>query len=81
MLILNGFFKDNRVIPEDEVVIPDGTKARISVEESPQGKINNAEETRQAWQEFFEAMDSIEGEELGEEFDSTIAEGLSFREL
>jgi hypothetical protein len=42
MLVLNGFFKDNTVVPEYTVSVPDGTKAVISVEDTPLQRQKNA---------------------------------------
>jgi hypothetical protein len=41
MLVLNGFFKDNTVVPEHTVSVPDGTKAVISVEDTPSRQQEN----------------------------------------
>jgi hypothetical protein len=38
MLVLNGFFKDNTVVPERPVYVPDGTRVSISFEDSPAGR-------------------------------------------
>jgi hypothetical protein len=77
MLVLNGFFKDNAVIPDIPVIIPDGTKAVISVEEASQDSSRKIEVQKEAWHEFFDGIRSLD-EELPPEFDEIIERGINF---
>jgi hypothetical protein len=77
MLVLNGFFKDNAVIPDIPLIIPDGTKAVISIEDAAQGSARQIELQKEAWHEFFDGIRSLD-EELPPEFDKIIEKGLNF---
>jgi hypothetical protein len=37
MFVLNGFFKDNTIVLDRPMSVPDGTKAFVSFEDSPEG--------------------------------------------
>jgi hypothetical protein len=87
MLVLDGFFKDNTVIPERPVAVPDGTRAFISFEGSPaEHPEENAAFKRgldprkqlEALKKFHEDLDRIKDEPLDEEFDRAINAGLKF---
>jgi hypothetical protein len=85
MLILNGFFKDNRVVPEHTVSVPDGTRAIISVEEdTPEQAFKLSLDPRKqlgALKKFHEDLNAIDDEPLDEEFDRAVNAGLKFTQV
>jgi hypothetical protein len=80
MLVLNGFFKDNAVIPDTPLIIPDGTKAVISIEEASQGGARKTKLQKEAWHEFFAGIRSLD-EDLPPEFDEIIERGINFNKV
>jgi hypothetical protein len=80
MLVLNGFFRDNAVVPDIPVIIPDGTKAVISIEETSQGSAREIKLQKEAWHEFFNGIRSLD-EELPPEFDAIIEKGINFNKV
>ena len=79
MLVLNGVFKDNIFIPDNEAPIPDGTRATVSFEESPQKKDLESMQQKKAWHDFFEGIRSLD-EELPAEFDKIVSKNLVFKQ-
>jgi hypothetical protein len=47
----------------------------------PSGAVSESERLRKIFREGFDAIQAVEGEELGEEFDKVLAQGLSFRDI
>ena len=80
MLVLNGIFRDNMFIPDQEISIPDGTIATVSIGEST--RKNNQETMRQkkAWHDFFEGIKSS-NESLPKKFDEIIEKGIVFNKV
>jgi hypothetical protein len=84
MLILNGFFKDNTVVPEHTVSVPDGIKAVISVEDTPEQAFKPSLDPRKqldALKKFHEDLNAIDDEPLDEEFDRAVNAGLKFTQV
>ncbi|MDR1430223.1 MAG: hypothetical protein LBI85_08010 [Spirochaetaceae bacterium] len=77
MLIMTGYFKDNTVIPYENVSIPDGTKAVITMEDAAGDEAREAARQLPVFKTFFSKLDEITGE-LPPEFDEIMAKGLSF---
>ena len=77
MLVLNGTFKDNTIVPDNVVPIPDGTRVTVSIEELT--KKNDSEILRQkkAWNDFFEGIRTLD-EKLPVEFDEIVEKGIVF---
>ena len=80
MLVLNGTFKDNMIIPDSVVPIPDGTRVTISVEESIQKIDPIIAQQKKAWHEFFIGIRAID-EKLPPEFDEIVGKGIAFNQV
>ena len=77
MLVLSGTFKDNMIIPDSVVPIPDGTRVTISVEETTQ-KINPViSQQKKVWHDFFIGIRALD-EKLPPEFDEIVEKGIVF---
>jgi hypothetical protein len=64
MLVLNGFFdSQDRFVPDNPVPIPHHKKVTITIEEDGLAFIPPG-----AWDTFFRELESIEGEDLPDDF-------------
>jgi hypothetical protein len=63
MLVITGFFENGKFVPDNPVSLPEKTRAVIKVEESALPVI-----PKEAWVKFRKEPESIEGEELPENF-------------
>jgi hypothetical protein len=87
MLVLNGFFKDNAVVPDSPVAVPDGTRAFISFGNGPAKRPGERAEFKrgpdpqkqlEALKKFHRDLDCIKDEPLDEVFDRAVDAGLKF---
>jgi predicted DNA-binding antitoxin AbrB/MazE fold protein len=65
MLVITGFFENGKFIPDNPISLPEKTRAIIKVEETEDVLPVIPDE---AWDEFFEELEKIEGEELPDDF-------------
>jgi hypothetical protein len=77
MLILNGVFKDNIFVPDQNVSILDGTRAFVSIEDAAPKVNGETVQQKKAWQVFFEGIRLLD-EELPADFDAIIEKGIAF---
>jgi hypothetical protein len=80
MLVVPGILKDNTFVPEKLLDLPDGTRARLAIDEKSIDEAMLAESQVSAVEAFVAALEAIDGE-LPPEFDEEIARGLKFREV
>jgi hypothetical protein len=80
MLLVPGYFKNNIFVPNNDISIPDGTQAVVSVDDKRVDEAKEAKKQLKAFKEFFAAIRTIP-EELAPEFDEMIARGLKFEEI
>ncbi|GHV23570.1 hypothetical protein FACS189494_11620 [Spirochaetia bacterium] len=81
MEAVKGYFKDKTFISDSDVSIPDGQPVIVTILDFLKSPISEAQGLRKIFAEGFDAIQAVEGEELTEEFDKVLAEGISFRNV
>ncbi|GHV76680.1 hypothetical protein AGMMS49942_15010 [Spirochaetia bacterium] len=81
MEAVKGYFKDKTFISDSDVSIPDGQPVIVTILDFPKSPLSEAQRLRKIFAEGFDAIQAVEGEELTEEFDKALAEGMSFRNV
>jgi hypothetical protein len=66
MLVITGFFENGKFVPDDPVSLPEKTRAVINVGETAESVLPVI--PKDAWIKFRKGLESIEGEELPENF-------------
>jgi predicted DNA-binding antitoxin AbrB/MazE fold protein len=61
MLTIEGYFEGGQFIPDKPVVIPERTKAVVTIEEN---EAFEREKNKKAWGEFLEAIEKAKDETL-----------------
>jgi hypothetical protein len=84
MIAVQGHFKDRIFISEENIAIPDGSRVIVTFLDLPQQRasvfITESERQRKIFKEISAALRE-DAEELPEEFDKIINEGLKFNEV
>jgi PII-like signaling protein len=78
MVAVKGYFKDKTFHSDSDVSIPDGQPVIVTILDFPERTISEAQRQKQIFMETFAAIQA-DPEELGEEFDKVLAEGIKFR--
>ncbi|GHU74105.1 hypothetical protein FACS189450_14670 [Spirochaetia bacterium] len=81
MEAVKGYFKDKTFISDSDVSIPDGQPVIVTILDFLKSPVSESQGLRKIFAEGFDAIQAVEGEELTEEFDKALAEGISFRNV
>jgi hypothetical protein len=87
MVAVKGYFKNKTFHSESDIAIPDGQPVIVTILDFPtppqeaQPTVSESQRQRELFREAFDAIQAVEGEELGEEFDKVLAQGLTFRDI
>jgi hypothetical protein len=80
MEAVKGYFKDKTFISDSDVSIPDGRPVIVTILDFPERAVSEAQRQKQIIKETYAAIQA-DPEELGEEFDTVLAEGIKFRDI
>ncbi|GHU15581.1 hypothetical protein FACS1894163_02840 [Spirochaetia bacterium] len=81
MEAVKGYFKDKTFISDSDVSIPDGQPVIVTILDFLKSPVSESQGLRKIFAEGFDAIQAVEGEELTEEFDKALAEGISSRNV
>ncbi|GHV46648.1 hypothetical protein AGMMS49546_35030 [Spirochaetia bacterium] len=82
MTTVQGYFKNKAFVTDSNIFIPDGQPVLVTIlENKPTNEAAEAQRLRKIYTEYFDAIQAVEGEELTEEFDKVLAEGITFRDV
>jgi hypothetical protein len=80
MEAVKGYFKDKIFISDSNVAIPDGQPVIVTILDFPESVVSEAQRQKQIFRETYAAIQA-DPEELSEEFDKVLAEGIAFRDI
>ncbi|GHV92666.1 hypothetical protein AGMMS50268_31690 [Spirochaetia bacterium] len=79
MVAVKGYFKDKTFHSDSDIAIPDGQPVIVTILDFLKSPVSEVQGLRKIFAEGFDVIQAVEGEELTEEFDKALAEGISFR--
>jgi hypothetical protein len=80
VVAVKGYFKDKTFIGDSDVSIPDGQPVIVTILDFPASAVSEAQRQKNIFMETYAAIQA-DPEELGEEFDTVLAEGIKLRDI